>query len=86
MPDDKSNDNLNVRCPDMLKTRFNRVAIAKGSTMSALILAYIESVVEKEEQYVESIADIFGYERKAIKERRVANRQNVVLRDGGKHE
>lgn len=76
---DKSNDNLNVRCPDMLKTRFNRVAIAKGTSMSALILSYIESVVEKEEQYVESIADIFGYERKAIKERRVGNKQNDVL-------
>lgn len=79
MADDKSNDTLAIRCPDMLKTRFNRVAIAKGSTMSALILAYIEEVVEKEEQYVESIADIFGYERKVIKERRVKNKQNDVL-------
>lgn len=79
MADDKSNDTLAIRCPDMLKTRFNRVAIAKGSTMSALILAYIEEVVEKEEKYVESIADIFGFERKQIKERRVSARQDGVL-------
>jgi len=77
---DKSNDNLNVRCPDMLKTRFNRLAIAKGTNMSALIVEYIETFVEKEEQYLDSIADIFGYERTAIKERRVSTGQNDALR------
>lgn len=76
---DKSNDILTLRCPDMLKARFNRVALAKGSTMSGLIISYIESVVEKEEKYVESIADIFGFERKIIKERRVSTKQCTVL-------
>ena len=82
MPDtpDKSNDNLNVRCPDMLKTRFNRLATAKGTNMSALIVEYIESYVEKEEQYLDAIADIFGYARTAIKERRANTGQNDALR------
>lgn len=77
---DKSNDTLTIRCPDMLKTRFNRIALGRGTKMSAMLLAHMESVVEEEERYIDSIADIFGYARKVIKERRVSTAQNDVMR------
>lgn len=80
MPDtsDKCNDTLNTRLPDTLKTRFNRIAEAKGTSMSAIVLAYIEGFVEEEEQYIASIADMFGYTKTRFKEKRVSHLRNNV--------
>ena len=82
MPElDKSNDNLNTRLPDTLKTRFNRIAEAKGTSMSAIVLSYIEGFVEEEELYIASIADMFGYTKTRFKEKRVSRTQNLVAHD-----
>lgn len=75
---DKSNDTLTIRCPDMTKTRFNRICKGRGTNMSAKLIAYMESVIDEEEGFVDSIYDIFGYEKKVIKERRVSTKQDDV--------
>ncbi|MDT3708153.1 MAG: hypothetical protein ROZ09_15125 [Thiobacillus sp.] len=76
---EKLTDQVSLRVPDELKQKFDSLVKADGKTASAVLLAFIEGYVRDREEYVASIASMFGYEKTQFKEKR---RQTVPNRAG----
>jgi predicted DNA-binding protein len=80
---EKSNDQVSFRVPDELKKKFDALAKAEGKTTSAVLIAFVEGYVREREEYVASIASMFGYERTQYKEKRRTTSSNNARRSDG---
>lgn len=78
---EKRTDSISLRAPDELKDKFDALVKAEGKTVSAVLIAFIEGYVREREEYMASIASMFGYERTQYKEKRSKTAPNSAGHD-----
>jgi predicted DNA-binding protein len=80
---EKSNDQVSFRVPDEMKNKFDALAKAEGKTTSAVLVAFVEGYIREREEYMATIASMFGYEKTQYKEKRRATPSNNAGRSDG---
>lgn len=80
---EKSNDQVSFRVPDEMKNKFDALAKAEGKTTSAVLVAFVEGYIREREEYMATIASMFGYEKTQYKEKRCPTPSNNAGRSDG---
>lgn len=60
---DKKNESISFRVADEIKTRFQALCDAEGKHASTVLTGLIEGYISEREEYIASIAPMFGYEK-----------------------
>jgi hypothetical protein len=79
---EKATDSMTFRLPDELKRRFKGLLDAEGKNESAVLREYVERYVAEREEFVRSIAGMFGYTKTQFKEKRGSTSSNRVIQQG----
>lgn len=78
---EKANDQISFRVPDELKSKFEALVKAEGKTVTSVLIAFLEGYVNEREEYIKSIASMFGYSRTVYKEKRCKTTPNSATRE-----
>lgn len=69
---------MTFRLPDELKRRFKGLLDAEGKNESAVLRDFVERYVAEREEFIRSIAGMFGYTQTNFKEKRGSTSSNRV--------